>query len=320
MADWWIPYIRQGALARVLDPDAVLAVAGVEGLSGAPGDNNTSWGPFQLHVGGALPQGRDRKWAESQAGINYALDQIAGVAKGLKGQQAIKAIVTRFERPAKPQAEIERALATYRSGAGSSNGRTLGPEPRSGGSTPSPAAIPGQMTPQDYRRQAALTALGGIAMGAKPTDTLTQTATAFRQHPLLPPSTTRLMKPTKPVEDGSSLGQAIVATAAKQIGQPYVWGGESRAEGGFDCSGLVDFAMRQHGYQGGRITTETVKGMGHSVLGQTLAPGDLILANGGNHVVIYAGNGRVISAPHAGAKVRYQSIRDYKITDIRRPY
>ena len=35
---------------------------------------------------------------------------------------------------------------------------------------------------------------------------------------------------------------AIVAAAAAQIGWPYVWGGESRAEGGFDCSGLVGYA------------------------------------------------------------------------------
>ena len=30
---------------------------------------------------------------------------------------------------------------------------------------------------------------------------------------------------------------AVVAAALAQLGWPYVWGGESRAEGGFDCSG-----------------------------------------------------------------------------------
>ena len=35
---------------------------------------------------------------------------------------------------------------------------------------------------------------------------------------------------------------AVVAAAEAQVGWPYVWGGESRAEGGFDCSGLVDYA------------------------------------------------------------------------------
>ena len=40
---------------------------------------------------------------------------------------------------------------------------------------------------------------------------------------------------------------AVVAAAAAQVGWPYVWGGESRAEGGFDCSGLVDFAYSAAG-------------------------------------------------------------------------
>lgn len=31
----------------------------------------------------------------------------------------------------------------------------------------------------------------------------------------------------------------ILANAAKYIGTPYVWGGESKSEGGFDCSGYI---------------------------------------------------------------------------------
>lgn len=31
----------------------------------------------------------------------------------------------------------------------------------------------------------------------------------------------------------------IVRTARTYIGKPYVWGGESDAEGGYDCSGFV---------------------------------------------------------------------------------
>ena len=40
---------------------------------------------------------------------------------------------------------------------------------------------------------------------------------------------------------------AAVAAAEAQVGWPYVWGGESRAEGGFDCSGLVDYAYAAAG-------------------------------------------------------------------------
>ncbi len=97
-----------------------------------------------------------------------------------------------------------------------------------------------------------------------------------------------------------------------------MWGGESRKEGGFDCSGLVDWALRQQGYKGPRVTTYTLAKMGTSVKGQPLQPGDLVLANHGEHVVIYAGNGRVIAAPHTGTNVQYQPLSKFDITDIRR--
>lgn len=109
-------YIREQSIRRGLDPNAVLAVATVEGgFSGSIGDSGTSYGPFQLHVGGALPAGKTNTWARSTAGINYALDKIAGVAKGLTGRDAINAIVTKFERPAAPQAEVSKAFNIYRS-------------------------------------------------------------------------------------------------------------------------------------------------------------------------------------------------------------
>lgn len=108
-------YIREQSVRRGLDPNAVLAVATVEGgFGGAIGDSGSSYGPFQLHVGGALPAGKSNDWARSKAGIQYALNKISGVARGLTGKDAISAIVTKFERPAEPQAEIARAYDVYR--------------------------------------------------------------------------------------------------------------------------------------------------------------------------------------------------------------
>lgn len=109
----WVSHIQGEAAARGLDPHAVLAVAAVEGLGGGVGDGGTSFGPFQMHVGGALPPGKDRAWAESPEGINYALDRIAEVAKGRKGQDAIDAIVRNFERPLDPNGEVARAGSLY---------------------------------------------------------------------------------------------------------------------------------------------------------------------------------------------------------------
>lgn len=109
----WPAMIRSAASYYGVDPEAVLAVTRAEGLSGGVGDYGTSFGPFQLHIGGALPSGRGQSWAESPAGLDYALRQIAQVARGKRGRAAIEAIVRRFERPRDPEEEITRALGYY---------------------------------------------------------------------------------------------------------------------------------------------------------------------------------------------------------------
>ena len=98
-----------------LDPRAVAAIAMNEsgGRFKAVGDNGTSFGPWQLHVGGALPPGKTAQWAESLPGILYALRQMGSVAGGLRGRAAVAAIAQRFERPANPAAEIATALSYY---------------------------------------------------------------------------------------------------------------------------------------------------------------------------------------------------------------
>jgi hypothetical protein len=138
-----ISYIIQGARRRGLDPNAVLAVAKQEGLSGGIGDYGTSFGPWQLHIGGALPSavgargaGYAQRWAWSPAGINYALDQMAHVARGQRGRAAVTSIVSRFERPAAPGREIAGALGAYGSAIGAGRPLAIGatrPQQRFGG-------------------------------------------------------------------------------------------------------------------------------------------------------------------------------------------
>ena len=48
----------------------------------------------------------------------------------------------------------------------------------------------------------------------------------------------------------------ILANAAKYVGTPYVWGGESDSEGGFDCSGYVYNVLRDSGYKVPRTTAQ----------------------------------------------------------------
>jgi hypothetical protein len=109
--------IRAYAPRFGLDPYAVAAVSRVEGGGrfGAVGDHGTSFGPFQLHVGGALPPGWTAADANSAKGVFYAMQHMSTVARGLQGLAAVNAIVRRFERPANPAGEVTSAFAGYRS-------------------------------------------------------------------------------------------------------------------------------------------------------------------------------------------------------------
>lgn len=57
----------------------------------------------------------------------------------------------------------------------------------------------------------------------------------------------------------------IVATARTYLGKPYVWGGESESEGGYDCSGFVYSVLNKCGMKVPRTTAQ-----GYSVLGKTV--------------------------------------------------
>lgn len=57
----------------------------------------------------------------------------------------------------------------------------------------------------------------------------------------------------------------IVRTARTFLGKPYVWGGESDAEGGYDCSGFVYSVLNKCGMKVPRTTAQ-----GYSSLGKTV--------------------------------------------------
>jgi cell wall-associated NlpC family hydrolase len=117
----------------------------------------------------------------------------------------------------------------------------------------------------------------------------------------------------RPVDLRGLAGRAaVVAAAAAQIGWPYVWGGESRAEGGFDCSGLIGYAFSAAGSPlPGRPTADSLWRMSQPISSAELQPGDLVFAGTSGtayHVGLYAGEGQVLSAPHTGAVVGYSPL------------
>lgn len=115
-------YVDANAGRYGIDPAAALAVSTQEGGSGGIGDFGTSFGPWQLHYGGALPSyvyhgpysPVTQSWAWSSTGVNYALSHMQGAGcHGLRGYAAVSCIVARFERSARVPAETAGAWAKY---------------------------------------------------------------------------------------------------------------------------------------------------------------------------------------------------------------
>jgi len=111
---------------------------------------------------------------------------------------------------------------------------------------------------------------------------------------------------------GTAQGAKAVAEAEKEIGVPYVWGGETPGVG-FDCSGLVQWAWSNAGISIPRTTETQWPDMLHVTL-TDLQPGDLLFyynLDGDHevdHVVMYVGSGpwgvdTTIAAAHTGTDV-----------------
>jgi cell wall-associated NlpC family hydrolase len=105
--------------------------------------------------------------------------------------------------------------------------------------------------------------------------------------------------------------KAAVQTALRYVGTPYVWGGSTPS--GFDCSGLVQYALGQAGKRVPRISYQQAN-MGKRVGLNQLRPGDLVAwdnstrNNGADHIAIYIGNGKIVEAPRPGLAVRVRSL------------
>lgn len=264
--------IAAGARARGLDPNAVLAVASQEGLSGGIGDGGHAYGPFQLNnaggvitkqYGGHVNDPSVQQWATSPQGINFALDRIAPVARGLHGAQAINAIVSQFERPANPGKEIAGATAAYgRFGGDAGGGPAVPPvQPR----RPLSALMPDAQPARASGLGAALKMLGFSA----PPSFGARVAAPFA--PIAPIPEATGAAPTAPLPAGR--GQIIGDTSGEQPG--FV--SRLAALAAFEhapvklSSGYRSFAKQSQLYADRASNPNPVAAPGHSLHEQGLA-------------------------------------------------
>lgn len=101
---------------------------------------------------------------------------------------------------------------------------------------------------------------------------------------------------------GTSSVSSPISYALAMAGAPYVSGGESMAEGGFDCSGLVYYAYRQIGITLPRTSDSQMayfKSHGRWTTSVSqLQYGDVVFFPG--HVAFYVGNGQIFGARRPG--------------------
>ena len=105
-------------------------------------------------------------------------------------------------------------------------------------------------------------------------------------------------------------GGVALDWALAQVGTPYIWGGETPGVG-FDCSGLTQAAYRAAGIDLPRTAQAQYDAGPQVPPGEPLQPGDLVFFGQSpsdvTHVGIYAGTGKMVDAPHAGADVEIET-------------
>jgi cell wall-associated NlpC family hydrolase len=129
------------------------------------------------------------------------------------------------------------------------------------------------------------------------------------------PTVTTSLPATPRVGHAAQLVDSVVATATDVMGRPYRYGGTGEGGGGFDCSGLIQYAYGQHGVTLPRTSAEQAReGKAVSKNPTRLVAGDLLtFSNRGGpvtHVGLYIGNGRFIHSATRGVQVSVLSAED----------
>jgi len=133
---------------------------------------------------------------------------------------------------------------------------------------------------------------------------------------LLPETLTRSPQPDPGARPAPvTLTDSIIATAADAMGRPYTYGGTGAHGGGFDCSGLIQYAYRKHGLALPRRSTDQAR-EGRKIDREVtlLAAADILtFSNRGGrvtHVGLYMGDGRFIHSATRGVQVSTLSAED----------
>lgn len=124
----------------------------------------------------------------------------------------------------------------------------------------------------------------------------------------------------------SAAANTAVSDAMKEVGLPYIYGGESPGVG-FDCSGLVQWSYGQAGVTLPRVSWDQFYATEKRSIDPSQArKGDLVFQAGSDgttakpgHVAMMASNTQIVEAPRTGLNVRVRPYSDKEWTHVTRP-
>ena len=116
--------------------------------------------------------------------------------------------------------------------------------------------------------------------------------------------------------------QELINAFKELVGKPYVWGGESMAEGGYDCSGVLYAAANRAGYKVSRLTAQSYSSIGKKIPVGSQMPGDcLFFGSSVNHIThctLYIGDGLMIESRGSVRNTKNSPGKGVTISDINR--
>lgn len=116
--------------------------------------------------------------------------------------------------------------------------------------------------------------------------------------------------------------QDFINAFKELLGKPYVWGGESMAEGGFDCSGALYVAANRAGYKVVRSSAQKYSMLGKKILVGQHMPGDCLFfgtsVNHITHCALYIGNGLMIESRGSRRNTKNNPGRGVMISNVNR--
>lgn len=119
------------------------------------------------------------------------------------------------------------------------------------------------------------------------------------------------ISPKPDTATNNTKGSAIVKSAQKYMGVPYVWGGTT--PDGWDCSGYTQYVMKENGISIPRTAAEQYS-KGVAVDKANLQIGDMVFFTtykpGASHVGFYMGNDKFIHASSAAKEVTINSLSE----------